>query len=142
MVRKSDQQRAGFIKYYYDRDWNDPLHYDLIINTSRLSEEMAAKLICEGGKDKNLAEQRGEAKKILSDLILRKRAEIAVLSSGKVEGHHLHVAAAEGVVTLSGHVHSEAERHEALRLAGKVEGARDVIDQLKVIEYRTVPDEH
>lgn len=142
LVRKSDQQRAGFIKYYFDRDWNDPLHYDLVINTSRLSEEGAVKVICDGVKDKNLTEQKGISKKVLSDLIMRKKTEIAVLSSPKIEGHHLQIAAADGIVTISGHVHSEQERREALRLIGKVEGVREFIDQLKVIEYRTTPREH
>lgn len=142
LVRKSDQQRAGFIKYYFDRDWNDPLHYDLVVNTSRLSEEVAVKLICEGVKDKNLAEQKGASKKILTDLIVRKKAEIAVLSSPKIEGHHLHIEADSGCVTLSGHVHSEAERKEALKIVGKVEGVEEVVDQIKVIEYRSDPHDH
>ena len=47
LVRKSDQQRAGFIKYYFDRNWEDSVHYDLIINTQRLSEETAVKIICD-----------------------------------------------------------------------------------------------
>ena len=25
LIRKSDQQRGGFIHFYFDRDWNDPL---------------------------------------------------------------------------------------------------------------------
>jgi cytidylate kinase len=142
LVRKSDQQRAGFIKYYFDRDWEDPLHYDLVINTSRLSEDMAAKLICEGIKDKNLLEKKDASKKILNDLILRKRAEIAIASSPSVEGHHLSITAKNGIVTLAGHVHGEEERRTVLEAVGKVEGAKDVVDQLKVIEYRTYPNEH
>jgi cytidylate kinase len=142
LVRKSDQQRAGFIKYYFDRDWNDPLHYDLVINTSRLSEESAVKLLCDGIKDKNLVEQKGASKRALTDLIMRKRTEIAVLSAVKGEGIHLQIAAADGLVTLSGHLNSEAERREVLKIARKVEGVSDVVDQLKVIEYRTNPQEH
>lgn len=142
LVRKSDQQRAGFIKYYFDRDWEDPLHYDLIINTSRLSEEMAVDLICSGVQDKNLMEQKGASKKILSDLILRKKTEIAILSSSATEGHHLNIAAKNGVVTLSGHVYGEEDRRIVLKAVRGVEGARDVVDQLKVIEYRTYPKEH
>jgi cytidylate kinase len=142
LVRKSDQQRAGFIKYYFDRDWEDPLHYDLVVNTSRLSEEMAVDLICSGVQDKNLMEQKGTSKKILSDLILRKKAEIAIASSSAVEGHHLNIAAKNGTIILSGHVHGEEDRRIVLGAVRAVEGARDVVDQLKVIEYRTYPKEH
>jgi cytidylate kinase len=137
MVRKNDQQRAGFIKYYFDRDWEDPLGYDLVINTERLSEDMAVKLICDGIKDKNLVEQKGTSKKVLSDLILQKKAEIAVLSSKDIEAHHMGVSVEEGVITLDGHVHSEKERRSALQLVSGISSTMDVVDHLKVIEYRT-----
>ncbi len=142
LVRKSDQQRAGFIKYYFDRDWDNPLHYDLIINTSRLSEETAVKLLCEGVKDKNLVEKKGAAKNTLFNLIVRKRTEIAILSSTDVEAHHLQITAEDGLVTLSGHLHSEAERRDVLKITRKVEGVKDIVDRLKIIEYRTTPQEH
>lgn len=142
LVRKSDQQRAGFIKYYFDRDWDDPLHYDLVINTSRLSEETAVKMLCEGVKDKNLVEKKGAAKQVLHNLIVCKRAEIAVLSSSDVEAHHLQIAVEDGLVTLSGHLHSETERREVLKLVRKVEGVKDIVDRLKIVEYHTSPQEH
>lgn len=142
LVRKSDQQRAGFIKYYFDRDWDDPIHYDLVINTSRLSEETAVKLLCEGVKDKNLAEKKGAAKNILHNLIVRKRTEIAVHSSADIEAHHLQIAAEDGLLTLSGHLHSEAERKEVLKIVRKVEGVNEVVDRLKIVEYRSTPQEH
>jgi cytidylate kinase len=139
LVRKSDQQRAGFIKYYFDRDWDDPLEYDLLINTSKLSEEMAVKLICDGVKDKNLVERKGESKKILTDLILRKKVEIAILSEEAIESYHVEIAASEGVVTLSGHVHDDQELKTVLTLAGKIAGVGKVVNQIKMVKYRTYP---
>jgi osmotically-inducible protein OsmY len=103
---------------------------------------MAVKLLCDGVKDKNLVEQKGAAKKTLTDLIVRKRTEIAVLSAISGEGGYLQISAVDGLVTLSGHVNSEAERREALKIARKVKGVSDVADHLKVIEYRTNPQEH
>jgi cytidylate kinase len=142
LVRKSDQQRAGFIKYYFDRDWNDPLGYDLIINTLRLSEETAVKLICDGIKDKNLTEQKTISKKLLSDLIIRKKVEIATLRLSGIDGHHVTFSCQEGLVTLGGHVHGEEERRSLLTAINKIEGIKDIADQLKIIEYRTITREH
>jgi cytidylate kinase len=142
LVRKSDQQRAGFIKYYFDRDWADPLGYDLIINTLRLSEETAVKLICDGIKDRNLTEQKNQSKKILSDLIIRKKVEIATLSHPGVDGHHVTFACHEGIVSLGGHLHSEEERLILLAAINKIDGIKDIADQLKILEYRTVTREH
>ena len=141
LVRKSDQQRAGFIKYYFDRDWSDPLGYDLILNTQHLSEETAVKLICDGVKDKNLAELKGASKKLLSDLIIRKRVEIAILSIAEVDGHHVTIEVKDNVITLGGHIHSEKERRAVVSAAGKVKNAKELIDRMKTVEYRTFPHE-
>ncbi len=142
LVRRSDQQRAGFIKYYFDRDWENPLHYDLVLNTERISEETAIKLICEGAKDRNLVEKKEANKKILSDLIIRKRVEIGLLSSARVEELNVEIEVKDGAVTLSGTAHSESERDEMVRIAQVAEGARKVTDCLRVVDYRTYPSEH
>lgn len=141
LVRKSDQQRAGFIKYYFNRDWQDPLGYDLTINTQRLSEEMAVRLICDGIKDKNLAEQKEHSREILKDLLLLKATEIAVLSAPDLDAHHMGISVEDAVVTLSGHVHSEREHQQVLQVAGAVPDIKEVVDLLKVIEYRNYPRE-
>ncbi|MDO3379214.1 cytidylate kinase family protein [Geoalkalibacter halelectricus] len=142
LVRRSDQQRAGFIKYYFDRDWEDPLGYDLVINTERLTEETAVKLICDGVRDEHLKEQQASKKKILNGLILRKRVEIGLLTAPGVEDVNVEVQVTDGVITLQGTAHSEAERREMEKIAGSCPGAKDVINRLRVIEYRSLPDEH
>lgn len=142
LVRKSDQQRAGFIKYYFDRDWEDSVHYDLVINTQRLSEETAVKIICDSVKDENLEGVRADNKRILSDLVLRKRVEIAILSNDQIDPYLLEINVNDGLVTLSGQVHSAAEMKAAEKQAATVDGIRNLKNNLKVVEYRTHPDDH
>ncbi|HAD04746.1 MAG: transport-associated protein [Desulfuromonadales bacterium GWD2_61_12] len=145
LVRKSDQQRAGFIRYYFDRDWQDPLHYDLSLNTSRISDETAVKLICEGVKDKNLQEHKEAGKKLLQDRILGKRAEIKLLGDGIIEGlhhYHFHIAVTDGVITLDGHVHSNEQHQAALAAVRSLDGVKSIDDQLEVRHYRSTPSEH
>lgn len=145
LVRKSDQQRAGFIKYYFDRDWADPLNYDLVINTWRLSEETAVKLICDGIKDANLAEMKDSSKKVLRDRIIAKRVEIELLSSGIIDGlhhYHFHLEVMHGVVTLNGHLHSSQQRMEVHRIVKGVAGVTEIHDNLDIRPYRSNPEEH
>ena len=142
LVRKSDQQRAGFIKYYFDRNWEDSVHYDLIINTQRLSEETAVKIICDSIKDQNLEGIKADSKKILSDLILRKKVEIAILSNDHIDPYLLEINVKDGLVELSGQVHSAAEKQTAEQQARTAEGIRDLKNNIKVVEYRTTPDDH
>jgi cytidylate kinase len=142
LVRRSDQQRAGFIKYYFDRDWDDPLGYDLVINTERLSEESAVRLICDGIRDRNLVESKAEYKKVLADLILRKRIEIAINAAGDIDQQLLDIEVLGGTATIGGQMHSETERQRAVALAQAVPGVSKVVDQVAVISYRSHPREH
>jgi cytidylate kinase len=142
LVRKSDQQRAGFIKYYFDRDWDDPLGYDLVINTERLSEESAVRLICDGVKDRHLGEIKAEYKKVLANLVLRKRVEIAISSAGDIDQQLLEITASKGVVTLGGQLHAETERQRATAIAEATAGVAKVITQVKVVNYHATPREH
>jgi cytidylate kinase len=142
LVRKSDQQRAGFIKYYFDRDWTDNDHYDLVINTLRLSEEMAVKLICSSVKDENLVNAKPDSKKRLRDLILSKQVEIEIMSVDEIDASLLEISTESDVVTLSGQVHSKAERKEAEARARAVAGAGNVNNEIRVVEYKTRLTDH
>ncbi|MDF1515875.1 MAG: cytidylate kinase-like family protein [Anaerolineae bacterium] len=46
LVKESDRMRARYIKRYYYEDWANPALYDIIVNTNRMSVQMAAHFIC------------------------------------------------------------------------------------------------
>ncbi len=142
LVRKSDQQRAGFIKYYFDRNWSNPIDYDLVINTARLSVDMAVQLIAEGVKDQNLVEKKSAGKAKLKDLILQKKIQIARLADKRIEDIWFHIEVENGHVVLSGHVYSEEERQAAIDDAQQVDGVTGVTDNLKIVGYRNDPLDH
>ena len=142
LVRMSDQQRAGFIRYYFDRDWDDPLGYDLVINTERLSEESAVRVICDAIKDRNLVESKAEYKKVLADLALRKRIEISIHAAGNIDQQLLDIEVNDTNVTLAGQLHSAAERQRVMAIAAGTSGAGKVVDKIKVVNYRSQPSEH
>ena len=142
LIRKNDQQRAGFIKYYFDRDWDDPLGYDLVINTQRLAEDSAVRLICDAIKDRNLTESKAENKRVLANLIQRKRIEIAICSAGGIEHDLLQINVPDGVVTLSGQMYSEAGHQRVLALAEATAGVKQVVDHVRVLNYREIAREH
>jgi cytidylate kinase len=39
IIEQSDRDRAGFVRHYFQADWDDPLHYHALLNTSRLGIE-------------------------------------------------------------------------------------------------------
>ncbi len=44
-LRQTDRGRDDFVRRYYDRDADDPLHYDLVIQRDRVGIEEAASLV-------------------------------------------------------------------------------------------------
>lgn len=141
LVRKSDQQRDGFIKYYFDRDWNEPSNYDLVINTAKISEDMAVELISRALHEKHLIEQRDNSKERLRELILRKKIEIELIRSADIEGYHMQIDIMNGSIILDGHIHSDTEREVIHEIINNQEPEYKIKDRLKVFAYHVNPKE-
>lgn len=47
-LRAGDEARRDYLRRFYNVDWRDPLHYDLVVNTASLDVEAAIKLIALG----------------------------------------------------------------------------------------------
>ncbi|MBI4976908.1 MAG: cytidylate kinase-like family protein [Spirochaetes bacterium] len=45
LISRFDNSRREFIKRYFNADLDDPVHYDLVINTDRMTFEHAASLV-------------------------------------------------------------------------------------------------
>jgi cytidylate kinase len=50
-LKRGDANRADYIKRFYGVDSEEPTHYDLVINTDRLTPEQAAGLIVAAARD-------------------------------------------------------------------------------------------
>lgn len=135
LVRKSDQQRAGFIKYYFNRNWTNPIEYDMVINTTRVSNETAIKLIIEAIKDPYLIEKTDICKTKIRDLIIQKKIQIARLADERIKDIWFNIKVIDCHVTLSGHVYSEAEHQAAINNVEQTEGVTSVTDELKIVNY-------
>lgn len=52
LIQQEDRGRRRYLKKYFGRDYDDPLLYDLVVNTDALSYERAARLIAEAALDR------------------------------------------------------------------------------------------
>lgn len=136
LIRKSDHQRGGFIHFYFNRDWNDPLSYDQVFNTSRMSQGAIIESIVAAAKDPRLKNGEEKTREIVDEIILCKKIETELFRSKNIENLHFKISAKDGVVCLSGHVHSDAEKQEALRIADAMEGVERIEDGLQVVNYK------
>ncbi|MDR3579303.1 MAG: cytidylate kinase family protein [Oryzomonas sp.] len=140
MIRRSDHQRGGFIHFYFDRDWNDPLGYDLVFNTSRMSEESIVDCIVAAARDPHLKEADKGAAELIDNTVLMKKIETALLNSADLDYRPFKIDVQKGKVHISGYLASEKEKKEAIRIVESVKGVKSLQEDIQVVDYKAYKD--
>jgi cytidylate kinase len=131
-VRDTDHERAARMRFLYRVDVDDPLLYDLTLNSERLTVEEGARLVREALQsqivqptERSLARGR--------DLSFAAQAKARLLVDPRTRGLRLSVSAADGNVTIAGMTDSEEARDIALQLVRGISGLTTVTDQIVVV---------
>jgi cytidylate kinase len=137
LIRRSDLQRGGFIHFYFDRDWQDPNNYELVFNTSRLSEDTIVETILTAAKEPTLKEFDKSAVAIIDSVILAKKIDTALLNSPILEDYRpFTISITKGAVSISGYITSEAQKNAAIEIVKSVKGVTSVIEDIHVVDYK------
>ena len=140
MIRRSDHQRGGFIHFYFDRDWDDPLGYDLTFNTSRFLPATIIESIVAAAKDPSIKEAEKGAAEVIDNTILVKRIETALLNSPDLDYRPFKIVVEKGKVQLSGYLASEKEKKSAIGIVEAVKGVKSVKEDIQVVNYKAYKD--
>jgi cytidylate kinase len=135
VLRRSDRDSGGFIRAYFDVDWENPEFYDLMINTRSLSVDAAARMILESTRSLEIKEggKRGQEK--LADLALVQKVQaslLVVLGSGL---RQIKILAEKGIVTLEGTVPSNVLKEDCQGAVARIKGVTRVENRLSVPGY-------
>jgi len=137
LIRRSDHQRGGFIHFYFDRDWNDPNYYDLVFNTSRLSEATIVDCIIATAKEPAIKDSDKSAVAVIDSVILSKKIETALLNAPVMEDYRpFTIAIEKGAVSISGYIISEAQKKAAIEIVKTVKGVTSVNEDIHVVDYK------
>ncbi len=131
LVRETDRERSSRIRYLYHVDLDDPLLYDLCINTERVSVSDAAAMVREALCSERL-QPTVQSMAMAGDLSLAAQARARLLMDPRTRGLGLVVTATGGRLTVTGTAHSEAMRATALGIVRDVPGVADVSDAITV----------
>lgn len=140
LIRRSDHQRGGFIHFYFDRTWNDPLGYDLTFNTSRLSPEAIVETIVTSVKDPALKDAEKAAVATIDNVIMMKKIETALLNAASLDYRPFKIEADKGVVNVSGYLASEEEKKAAIKIVESVKGVKEVYEDIHIVNYKAYKD--
>jgi cytidylate kinase len=131
-VRHSDRERATRVKFLYRVDVDDPLLYDLVLNTDHLTVDKGAALIRETLRDERF-QSTGLGRKEVVDLSLAALGRAALMAHPQVEARHLSVTCKDGHVSLTGGVREEEERTIAADVVGRIPGVVSVLNEIVVM---------
>ena len=140
MIRRSDHQRGGFIHFYFDRTWDDPLGYDLTFNTSRLSQDIIVDCIVAAAKDPGLKEMEKGAAEVIDNTILMKKIETALLNAPGLDYRPFTIVTDKGNVSVSGYITSDAEKKTALKIVESIKGVKSLVEDIQVVNYKAYKD--
>lgn len=132
-VRETDHERAARIKFLYRVDVADPLLYDLALNTERVSVAEGAALVAQAllvHPCRSTERSRTTAR----DLSLAAQARARLVRHAETRQLRVSIAAADGVLTVTGTVDSEPARTRVLEVLGGID-ADGVVDKIIVVQF-------
>jgi len=130
ILRHDDTDRAGFHRFFFNVNWDDPQLYDLILNTKNLSTETAVALLRSALKQGRAADQERLFRQVMADRCLEQEVVTRILYQEKVPVKFLEAEARDGVVTLNGTVNTRAAVERCAQIAASVPGVEKVENQL------------
>jgi len=135
LIRRSDHERAAFIKFAFGVDWEDPGLYDIVLNMDNLSLDLAVDTVLYLARSEEIKARSVDAMKSLGMMGLTRRAEAALIEAGFVSPS-LSVSVVEpGRVQLTGTIAERLDRTKAVEVLKRVKGVEAVDDQVRVLDH-------
>ncbi|HPQ44033.1 MAG TPA: cytidylate kinase family protein [Syntrophales bacterium] len=129
ILRQSDRDSGGFIRTFFDVDWEDTYLYDLTLNTRDLPVDVAVNMILQATTAVEAMKDVQSYRERLDDLILQQKVENTLLNAD-ISG--IHAKAEKGVVTLSGSAPSSMESKRYVDLVSEIDGVQKVENNMLI----------
>jgi len=131
-IHRSDQANASRMHDQFGVHWGDPVLFDMVLNTDRLSVKTCVELIKELLKRPEFAETPA-SRTMLQGMALSAHVRAALSAHADTHAVNVTIESLDGRVVLSGIVADDAERHAAERVASGVAGVKAVDNLLHAI---------
>ena len=131
-IRRSDRAHAARMHEQFGVTWGDPLLYDLVLNTDRISVDGCVQQIAALAARPEFGETEA-SRRLLQDMALQAHVRSALKASEATRDTDITIESVEGRVTLRGIVLDADERLAAQRVAAGVPGVADLDNQLRLM---------
>jgi len=123
-VRRDDSEKSGRMRYLYEVDINDPMLYELMVNTERQTYDSVVQMLETVVRRPEMV-TTDASRKLVAARALASRVQVALATHPETRRYRITVEAQDGVVTLEG----TAALDHAVDVARSVPGVRDVRTQ-------------
>ena len=129
-IRRSDEAQSAIMRRYFNVDWTDSSHYDLVLNTERVSVVRCVEEVLRLVRSEEFAETDASRRE-LADVALQSDVRAALRGDKRTRELRVEVAALNGVVKLTGLADDEEQSTAAEELAAAVPGVARVSCDLR-----------
>lgn len=131
-IRMSEEAHAAITRRHFSINWQDSEHYDLVLNTERLSVDECADEVM-GLLDDATFRETPESQRVFRNLALAAHIRGALRQDPRTAGMMISITCEDGVATLSGLVDPGQKPADAAEVASRVPGVKDVKTQLRSV---------
>jgi cytidylate kinase len=132
-LNRSDRDSAGFLRSFFEVDWEDQTLYDLMINTEKLVAETGVNLIVQSISSPEIQEGGKATEAKLTDLALSQKVEVLLMGILGIGFGNVSVLVKGGIVSLSGQVTSETLKEDIMLAVKKIGGVKEVVCQFNIV---------
>jgi cytidylate kinase len=129
-IALSDEAHSAIMRRHFRVDWHDAEHYDLTLNTERVSVKECIEEVLRLVRDPAFAETP-ESRSTLANLSLVAHVRAALRSDQRTRAANIAIKAESGQVTLSGIVDADIELDTLSAVAAGVQGAKGVENKVR-----------
>jgi cytidylate kinase len=128
-IHRSDQANASRMKQQFGVHWGDPVLFDMVINTDRLSVQTCVEQI-KGLLQRPEFAETEDSRSMLQGMALSAHVHAALSADEQTRAVDVSIESRDGQVMLRGIVADDAEKAAAVRVAAAVPGVKAVDNQL------------
>ena len=129
-IQQNDEAHTAIMRRNFSVNWTESEHYDLVLNTERVSIERCVDEVLKLVRSREFNETE-ETRRSLEDLALAWHVRAALRISQATRDVRVSVSAARGRVTLEGILDRSDQRVAVREVAGAVAGVRELDDRLR-----------
>jgi cytidylate kinase len=130
-IKKMDEQRTRWMKFLYNKDWDDPSLYDLSINLQNMSIDTICELVALLTESKDF-KTTPESINGLNNLSLECEVRAAIASDDRLWNLPISVTAGNSVVSVHGMVENARTRDAIIDVVSQVKGVAEVKSYLSL----------